>query len=132
MNVYNIQGEISTPQGTVEWALFGILMTTRLTQGLVGNYTVLFSNHTAFVLNRQLAVFVNIVWCSMCLMTISLFSIELGEPPLVKTAANFFRSYCYKERDRQIAGIICAGWDKREGGQVGEQSSILICVHDLY
>ena len=73
-NVYNIQEEISTPHGTVKWALFGILMITRLTQGLVGNYTVLFSNHTAFVLNRQLAAFDYIVCCSMCLMTISLFN----------------------------------------------------------
>ena len=50
-----------------------------------------------------------------------LISIELDEPSLVNTAANIFRHFCYKERDRQIAGIICAGWDKREGGQVKEK-----------
>ena len=36
----------------------------------------------------------------------------------MKTAAQFFRQYCYEYRDQMIAGIICAGWDKREGGQV--------------
>ena len=45
-------------------------------------------------------------------------SIEMDEPPLVKTAANLFRRYCYNYRDSMIAGILCAGWDKREGGQV--------------
>ena len=83
--------------------------------------------YTAVLLNRQLSAFdYIIVCCCMCSMTISLFnnSIELGEPPLVKTAANFFRSYCYRERDRQIAGIICAGWDKREGGQVGKRAPL--------
>ena len=43
----------------------------------------------------------------------------MDESPLVKTAAHLFRRYCYKYRDSRTAGIICAGWDKREGGQVG-------------
>ena len=43
---------------------------------------------------------------------------EQGEPPLVKTAANLFRRYCYQYREKRTAGILCAGWDKREGGQV--------------
>ena len=42
----------------------------------------------------------------------------MDEPPLVKTAAQLFRRYCYKYRDSRTAGIICAGWDKRDGGQV--------------
>ncbi|KAJ7393230.1 Proteasome subunit beta type-6 [Desmophyllum pertusum] len=29
-----------------------------------------------------------------------------------------FREICYSNRDQLTAGIICAGWDKREGGQV--------------
>ena len=45
-------------------------------------------------------------------------SIEMGEQPLVKTVANVFREVCYGNRDSLTAGIICAGWDKREGGQV--------------
>ncbi|XP_071451234.1 proteasome subunit beta type-6 [Hetaerina americana] len=44
--------------------------------------------------------------------------IELGEPPLVATAANVFRELCYNYRDTLTAGIIVAGWDKRKGGQV--------------
>ncbi|PSN45694.1 Proteasome subunit beta type-6 [Blattella germanica] len=45
-------------------------------------------------------------------------AMELGEPPLVETAANIFRELCYNYRDSLSAGIIVAGWDKRKGGQV--------------
>lgn len=45
-------------------------------------------------------------------------SVEMDDPPLVKTAATLFRKSCYKGREKTIAGIICAGWDKKEGGQV--------------
>ncbi|XP_031563714.1 proteasome subunit beta type-6-like [Actinia tenebrosa] len=45
-------------------------------------------------------------------------NIEIGEPIEVKTAANLFREMCYGYRDQLSAGIICAGWDKRNGGQV--------------
>lgn len=48
----------------------------------------------------------------------SMYSIEMDEAPQVKTAAQLFRRYCYRYRDSLTAGIICAGWDKREGGQV--------------
>lgn len=43
---------------------------------------------------------------------------ETGEPAPVKTGANIFREMCYNYRDSLTAGIICAGWDRREGGQV--------------
>lgn len=43
---------------------------------------------------------------------------EIGEDPRVKTAANIFKNLCYKYRDGVSAGIICAGWDKYNGGQV--------------
>lgn len=42
----------------------------------------------------------------------------MNEPPQVSTAANVFRQLCYNYRDQMTAGIICAGWDKRNGGQV--------------
>ena len=42
----------------------------------------------------------------------------MGEQALVKTVANVFREICYANRDQMTAGIICAGWDKRQGGQV--------------
>ena len=45
-------------------------------------------------------------------------SLELGEAPRVKTVAQMFRKFCYDYRDQLSAGIICAGWDKHEGGQV--------------
>lgn len=43
---------------------------------------------------------------------------ELEEPPLVKVAATFFKNLVYKNKDRLLANIICAGWDAKEGGQV--------------
>ena len=57
-------------------------------------------------------------------------SIELGEPPLVETAANIFRELCYNYRDSLSAGIIVAGWDKRKGGQV-LLSIIIIIISKL-
>ena len=45
-------------------------------------------------------------------------SVEMDEAPLVKTAATLFRKYCYEYREQLSAGIICAGWDQRHGGQV--------------
>ena len=43
---------------------------------------------------------------------------EQGEQALVKTGASIFQDLCYNYRDQLSAGIICAGWDKRKGGQV--------------
>ena len=43
---------------------------------------------------------------------------QLGEEPLVATAAKEFQRLCYDYRDQLMAGIICAGWDKEKGGQV--------------
>ena len=45
-------------------------------------------------------------------------SVEHGEPPTVKAAACLFHELCYNNKDALSAGIICAGWDKREGGSV--------------
>nr|KAF6416858.1 proteasome 20S subunit beta 6 [Molossus molossus] len=44
--------------------------------------------------------------------------IELNEPPLVHTAASLFKEMCYRYREDLMAGIIIAGWDSQEGGQV--------------
>ena len=43
---------------------------------------------------------------------------QFGEEPLVKTAAAIFQELCYNYRDQLSAGIICAGWDRKHGGQV--------------
>lgn len=45
-------------------------------------------------------------------------AIEKGSLPTVKTAATLFRSMCYANKDRLLAGIICAGWDPVAGGSV--------------
>jgi len=49
---------------------------------------------------------------------LNFYESETGVPAQVKTAANLFREMCYNYRDQLTAGIICAGWDKQEGGQV--------------
>ncbi|XP_027767043.1 proteasome subunit beta type-6-like, partial [Empidonax traillii] len=46
-------------------------------------------------------------------------SVELEEPPRVRTAARLFQQSCYRYREELSAGIIVAGWDPRRGGQVG-------------
>ena len=45
-------------------------------------------------------------------------SVEIGGEPQVETAASIFKRFCYNYRDQISAGIICAGYDKRKGGQV--------------
>lgn len=54
----------------------------------------------------------------MKLFSLSSYSIEMGEMPLVETAANIFREIIYNYRESLMAGIIVAGWDNRKGGQV--------------
>ena len=45
-------------------------------------------------------------------------SIDTNALPKVKTVANLFRSLCYSNKNRLMAGIIVAGWDPVTGGQV--------------
>nr|CAB3265226.1 proteasome subunit beta type-6-like [Phallusia mammillata] len=49
---------------------------------------------------------------------VELDSIMMGELPSVRKAAAIFREYCYEYRDSLTAGIIVAGWDPKQGGQV--------------
>lgn len=43
---------------------------------------------------------------------------EFGRFPTVRAAATATRNLCYANKDQLSAGIICAGWDAREGGAV--------------
>lgn len=49
---------------------------------------------------------------------LNLFQMENNQEPTVHAAANVFRDICYNYREQLMAGIICAGWDERNGGQV--------------
>eukprot|EP00124_Ichthyophonus_hoferi_P002026 Ihof_evm10s124 gene=Ihof_evmTU10s124 len=49
---------------------------------------------------------------------LSMHTVELNDDPAVVTAANLFHLLCYGNRENLSAGIICAGWDKKKGGQV--------------
>lgn len=43
---------------------------------------------------------------------------ELGRPPSVRAAATVTRNLCYNNKNQLSVGVICAGWDAREGGSV--------------
>jgi 20S proteasome subunit beta 1 len=43
---------------------------------------------------------------------------ETGRVPTVKTAAHLAKSIIYNNRDRLLASLMVAGWDKELGGQV--------------
>jgi len=45
---------------------------------------------------------------------------ELERPPKVITCASLMRQICYNNKDNLMAGLICAGWDPYDGGQVFE------------
>ncbi len=47
------------------------------------------------------------MWCDV--MPYVVASVELGEAPAVRTAASLFQEFCYNNKDRLMAGIICAG-----------------------
>lgn len=49
---------------------------------------------------------------------VSMHGVELGSEPLVGTTARLFRQICYQNKGGLMAGIIVAGYDEREGGQV--------------
>eukprot|EP01029_Cantina_marsupialis_P024729 TRINITY_DN6421_c0_g1_i1.p1 TRINITY_DN6421_c0_g1~~TRINITY_DN6421_c0_g1_i1.p1 ORF type:complete len:214 (-),score=46.53 TRINITY_DN6421_c0_g1_i1:229-870(-) len=45
-------------------------------------------------------------------------ALDIKRLPTVKSAANIFRSICYKYKEQLMAGIIVAGYDEEKGGQV--------------
>jgi len=47
-----------------------------------------------------------------------LYNSMYSSPPPVKTIAALFQKLCYENKDQLSAGIIVAGWDEEEGGQV--------------
>ena len=47
-------------------------------------------------------------------------AVEIGRPPLVKTAAQLCRKIAYENKDNLMAGMIIGGWDPYYGGQVYE------------
>ncbi|MBN3305263.1 PB6LB protein, partial [Amia calva] len=49
-------------------------------------------------------------------------SMQMGELPLVLSAASVMRDFCYKYRDELSAGFIVAGWDCKKGPQVFQVS----------
>eukprot|EP00300_Choanocystis_sp_HF-7_P036340 c52184_g1_i1.p1 GENE.c52184_g1_i1~~c52184_g1_i1.p1 ORF type:complete len:229 (+),score=40.06 c52184_g1_i1:74-688(+) len=50
--------------------------------------------------------------------TVDQHTIMTGLPTTVEVAANVFQQVCYANKDRLLAGIIVAGWDKVKGSSV--------------
>jgi len=74
----------------------------------------------------------NIYYSSLWINFHNLSRVQLGEAPLVKTAASVFQELCYNYRDQLMAGIICAGWDKRHGGQVSLNHLVCTAKNCIY
>ncbi|CAG8486785.1 18822_t:CDS:2, partial [Gigaspora rosea] len=49
---------------------------------------------------------------------LQMYAVQHNEPPSVQTAAALFHELCYQNKDHLLAGIICAGWDKHNGGTI--------------
>ena len=63
---------------------------------------------------------------------LSMHAIEMGAQPEVKTSASIFQQLCYNNRENLTAGIICAGWDKVNGGSVYTIPMGGMCVKQPY
>lgn len=57
---------------------------------------------------------------------------QTGEEPLVEEAASEIQNYCFNYRDQLLAGIIVAGWDKKNGGQVYQIPLGGMCIRRSY
>lgn len=51
---------------------------------------------------------------------LSSVSVEIGEDPQVRSAATLVKNISYKYKEELSAHLIVAGWDRRDGGQVGK------------
>jgi 20S proteasome subunit beta 1 len=49
---------------------------------------------------------------------LGMYGVLNGEPPTTQVAAALFQELCYANKDQLSAGMIIAGWDARNGGQV--------------
>lgn len=45
---------------------------------------------------------------------------EIGEDPQVRSAATLVKNISYKYKEELSAHLIVAGWDRKDGGQVGK------------
>jgi len=51
-------------------------------------------------------------------MYLNMHSLESGKAPEIPVAANILNQMCYGNKNNLMAGMICAGWDERNGGVV--------------
>jgi 20S proteasome subunit beta 1 len=49
---------------------------------------------------------------------LDMHSLESGKPPEIPVAANILNGLCYGYKNQLMAGMICAGYDERNGGVV--------------
>jgi len=58
-------------------------------------------------------------------------ALEIGEEPKVATVGKMFRLICYRNKANLLAAIICAGYDKHEGGQVRVERQYLLAFEQV-
>ncbi|ODV84463.1 hypothetical protein CANARDRAFT_29009 [[Candida] arabinofermentans NRRL YB-2248] len=49
---------------------------------------------------------------------LDMYKANNGRSPTTKIAASLFQELCYNNKDNLTAGIICAGYDEKNGGEV--------------
>lgn len=67
-----------------------------------------------------------------CIIFVFSYRNQTGEEPLVAEAAAEIQNYCFNYRDQLLAGIIVAGWDKQNGGQVYQIPLGGMCIRRNY
>merc|ERR1712167_267358 len=75
----------------------------------------------SFIVNRvtdKLTKITDNIYCCRSGSAADTHEIELNTPPQVSDAAAVFKQYCYGYRGQLMAGIIVAGYDEINGGQV--------------
>ena len=56
--------------------------------------------------------------CQLTCQCVFNVSVELGEDPLVRSAATLVKNISYKYKEELSAHLIVAGWDRKKKGQV--------------
>lgn len=67
-----------------------------------------------------------------CFIPVFIHRNQTGDEPLVAEAAAEIQNYCFNYRDQLLAGIIVAGWDKQNGGQVYQVPLGGMCIRRNY
>ncbi|KAJ1497043.1 Proteasome subunit beta type-1 [Coelomomyces lativittatus] len=89
----------------------GAYIANRVTDKLTPLHDRIFCCRSGSAADTQAVADIVHYYCDM-------YNVQNGEPPLVSIAAAFVQELCYQNKEQLMAGMIVAGWDKRNGGTV--------------